>query len=58
MDGLHVPVKPLFDVVGSAGAADPLQIGAGVVNVGSVRGVIVTVRVAVDAHMPADGVNV
>ena len=57
-DGLQVPVTPLLDVVGSTGAADPLHIGAGVVNVGTVCGFTVTVRVAVVAHKPAVGVNV
>ena len=56
--GLHVPVTPLFDVVGNTGAADPLHIGADVVKSGTVRGVIVIVSVAVEAHNPADGVKV
>ena len=56
--GDHVPVTPLLDVVGRTGAADPLHIGAGVVNVGTVCGVTVTVIVAVVAHKPAVGVNV
>ena len=56
--GLQVPVTPLLDVVGRTGAADPLQIGAGVVNVGTVCGVTVTVSVTVVAHCPALGVNV
>ena len=58
VDGDHVPVTPLFDVVGRTGAADPLHIGAGVVNVGTVCGVTVTVSVAVVAQSPAVGVNV
>ena len=56
--GLHVPVTPLLDIVGRTGAADPLHIGAGAVNAGTVRGVTVTVSVAVIAQMPAVGVNV
>ena len=56
--GLHVPVTPLLDVVGKTGAGDPLHIGAGVVNVGTVCGVTVTVSVAVVAQSPAVGVNV
>ena len=36
VDGDQVPVTPLLEVVGSTGAADPLHIGAGVVNVGTV----------------------
>ena len=50
VEGLHVPGTPLLDVVGNTGAADPLHIGAGVVNVGTVCGVTVIVRVAVVAH--------
>ena len=56
--GLHVPVIPFVDVVGKTGAEVPLHIGAGVVNAGTVCGVIVTVTVADEAHNPADGVNV
>ena len=58
VDGLHVPGTPLFEVVGRTGAADPLHMGAGVVNVGIVCGVTVTVTVAGVAHCPAAGVNV
>ena len=58
VDGDQVPVTPLFDVVGRTGAAEPLHIGAGVVNVGTVWGVTVTVKVAVVAQSPAVGVNV
>ena len=57
-DGLHVPVIPLLDVVGKTGAADPLHIGAGVVNAGTVRCVTVTVSVEVVAQRPAVGVKV
>ena len=57
-DGLHVPVTPLLDVVGRTGATEPLHIGAGVVKVGTVWGVTVTVTVAVVAQSPAVGVNV
>ena len=56
--GAHVPVTPLFDVVGSTGAADPLQIADTAVNVGVVCGLTVTVKVVVVAHWPAAGVNV
>ena len=55
--GLHVPVIPLIDVVGNTGAVDPLQTGAIALNVGTVRGLTVTVRDAVPAHWPALGVN-
>jgi hypothetical protein len=58
VEGLQVPATPLFEVAGRVGAADPLQIGAGVVNVGIVCGVTVTVIVAVVAQSPAFGVNV
>ena len=34
--GFQVPVIPLLDVVGRTGAADPLQIAAGVVNTGTI----------------------
>ena len=56
--GDHVPVTPLLEVVGSTGAVDPLQIAAGVVKVGVVCEVTVTVNVAGTAHCPAAGVNV
>ena len=58
VDGDHVPVMPLLDVAGNTGAVDPLQIGAGVVNVGSVRGVTVTVSVDVVAQRVDVGVKV
>ena len=58
VDGDHVPVTPLLEVVGKTGAVEPLHIGAGVVNVGTVWGVTVTVKVAVVAQSPAVGVNV
>ena len=58
VDGNQVPVTPLLDVPGRTGVADPLHIGAGVVNVGTVCGVTVTVIVAVVAQIPAFGVNV
>ena len=38
--GLHVPVIPLFEVVGNTGAGDPLQMGAIVVNVGIVVAIV------------------
>ena len=58
VEGFHVPVTPLFDVAGSTGAVDPLHIGAGVVNAGTVRGVTVTVSVAVVAQSVPVGANV
>ena len=48
--GDHVPVIPLFDVVGNAASVDPEQIGATAVNVGVTLGLTVMVRVAVVAH--------
>jgi phosphate starvation-inducible membrane PsiE len=60
VDGLHVPVMPLVDVVGNAGAVAPLQILKVVpkLNVGVIFGLTVTVNVCVVAHWPAVGVNV
>lgn len=57
--GDHVPVILLFDVVGNAAKAAPLQIGVTAVKVG-VAGVEFTfiVNVVVVAHCPADGVKV
>ena len=49
-DGLQVPVIPLFDVVGSKGAAEPLQNGATELKTGVVPGVTVVEIVAVVAH--------
>ena len=56
--GLHVPATPLLDVVGNTGAVEPLHVGAGVVNAGTVRGVTVTVSVAVVAQSVPVGANV
>ena len=58
--GLHVPVMPLVDVVGSAGAVAPLQILKVVpkLKLGVIFGLTVTVKVCVVAHCPAVGVNV
>ena len=58
VEGLQVPVIPLVDVVSNTGAVEPLHVGAGVVNAGTVRGVTVTVRVVVVAQNVPDGVNV
>ena len=49
---------PFVEVVGSAGMEAPEQYGPGVVNVGVVDWVISIVRVVVEAHCPAAGVNV
>ena len=56
--GAHVPVIPLFDVVGSADKVAPEQIGAIALNVGVMFGLTVMVSVVVVAHCPAVGVNV
>ena len=56
--GAQVPVIPLFDVVGSIGAADPLHIEGTAVKVGVINGLTVTVKVVDVAHNPAVGVNV
>jgi len=56
--GVHVPVIPLFEVVGNAVRVAPEQIGATALNVGVAFGLTVIVNVAVVAHCPAVGVNV
>ena len=48
--GDHVPVIPLFDVVGNADKLAPEQIAATCVNVGVVFGVTVIVINSVVAH--------
>ena len=59
MEGLHVPVIPLPDVVGKAGTAPPAQIVALVpkLNVGVIFGLTVTVNAVGFAHCPAFGVK-
>jgi hypothetical protein len=56
--GDHVPVIPLFDVVGNADKLAPEQIELTWVNVGVVVGFTAIVIEAVLAHCPAVGVNV
>ncbi len=56
--GDHVPVIPLFDVVGKAAIAAPLHCAATAVKVGVTFGVMVMVIVVVVAHCPAVGVKV
>ena len=56
--GDQVPVIPLFDVVGNADNAAPLQIGVTAVKVGVTFGVTVISSVVVVAHCPAVGVKV
>ena len=48
--GLHVPIMPLVEVVGSMGAAVPLQIGAMALKAGVMSGLTVTVSVVPVAH--------
>ena len=56
--GDHVPVIPLFDVVGNAASTAPEHIAATGVNVGVTFALTVIVNVVVVAHCPAVGVNV
>jgi hypothetical protein len=56
--GAHVPVIPLFEVVGKGDKVAPEHIGATAVNVGVTFGLTVIVIVAVVAHCPAVGVKV
>ena len=60
VDGLHVPVILLVDVLGKVGTVPPLQIDKDVpkLNVGNMFGATVTVNVVVVAHCPAVGVKV
>jgi hypothetical protein len=48
--GAHVPVIPLFEVVGNADKVAPEQIGAIAVKVGVTCGLTVIVNVVVVAH--------
>ena len=56
--GLHVPVIPLVEVTGNAGAALFWQSGPIGVNTGVTCELTVMLRVAGAAHCPAAGVNV
>jgi hypothetical protein len=56
--GLHVPVIPLLDVVGSVGAVLFWQSGPIAVNDGVICGSMVMLSVATVAHSPLAGVNV
>lgn len=56
--GDHVPVMPLFDVVGNGDKVPPAQIAATWVNVGVTGEFTVMVIVAVVAHWPVAGVKV
>ena len=55
--GDHVPVTPLFEVVGNAAKVVPEQIEFTCVNVGVTFGLTVTVIVDCVAHTPVVGVN-
>jgi phage terminase large subunit len=56
--GDHVPIIPLFEVVGNADKVAPEQIEFTCVNVGVTFGFTVIIIVAVVAHNPPVGVNV
>lgn len=56
--GLHVPVIPFVEVVGSAGIDAPEQNEPTGLNVGVTFGLIVIVNVTGKAHTPVFGVNV
>ena len=58
VEGSHVPVIPLVDVVGRTGATLPAHIGAIVLNVGIMLELMLTVKVAIVPHCPASGVKV
>jgi hypothetical protein len=60
IEGLHVPLMLLTDVVGKEGTPVPEHMVSEVpnANVGVMLGVTVTVNVVVVAHNPAVGVNV
>jgi hypothetical protein len=50
IEGFHVPVMPLADVVGSIGATDPEQIGFTAAKVGVILELTVTSNVVVVVH--------
>jgi len=56
--GDQFPCTPLVDVVGKAVMLLPAQYGPKLPNEGVKLGVMVIVRVTLDAHCPALGVNV
>ena len=56
--GLQVPVIPLVEVPGRAGAAEPAQKAGIALKVGVTFGVTVTLKVVVVAQSPAVGVKV
>ena len=56
--GLQVPLIPLLDDVGNAGAPEFWHSGPIAVNVGVTGALMVTSMVVVVPHWPAFGVNV
>ena len=56
--GAHVPVIPLFDVVGNGANTVPEHIAATGVKVGVTCALTVIVNVVVVAHCPTVGVKV
>jgi hypothetical protein len=60
IEGLHVPVIPLMDVVGKTGTASPAQIAALIeeLKTGVLLVLTVTSNVVIVAHWPVPGVNV
>ncbi len=58
VDGFHVPVMPLFDVVGNAGGVAFWHREPICVKVGVTFALTTMLIVAVVAHCPAVGVNV
>ncbi len=60
VEGLHVPLTPLVDVVGSVGTVPLLQMIRLVPkgNVGTVRGMTVTFKLTGKPHCPGVGLKV
>ena len=58
VDGFHVPLMPLVDVVGNVGAVAFWQRGAIAVNVGVTWVVTAMVMLVAAPHWPGFGVNI
>ena len=56
--GVHVPVIPLFDVVGNGAKEEPAQISEIGLKLGVILGLTEMVIVAMVAHCPPPGVKV
>ena len=56
--GLHVPLTPLFEVVGNEGIVSPTQKGPIWLKVGGWVGIITTVMSVTVAQSPVSGVKV